>query len=125
MPSKIKTIKIIYQILGWLCIVVGVLFGLMMLLIGGAAGLSGEEGAAMGFAVGAGTGILILIFGVVFGILYLITAKGIANKKNWGKILGIIFAILMLPSIPVGTVLGIVILVFIFSDEAKEWFTEQ
>jgi len=122
MPGKIKAVKIIYQILGWISIVVGVLMGLIFLIVGGAAGLSGEEEAAMGFAIGAGFGILILIFGVIFGVLYLITAKGISDKKNWGKIMGIVFGVLMLPSIPIGTVLGIIILIYLLGEEAKQWF---
>ncbi len=50
------------------------------------------------------------------------TAKGVANKKNYGKILAIIFGILMLPSIPIGTILGIVILLNIFNEQGKAWF---
>jgi len=41
------------------------------------------------------------------------------NKKNWAKVVGIILGILLLPGIPVGTVLGVFILIGLFSEEAN------
>lgn len=124
MPSKIKTNKVILQVLGWLTIVIGVIVGILFILFGLGAGTSGEEGAAVGAAIGAGMGIFILILTVIIGIIYLITAKGVANKKNWAKIVGIIIAILSLFSFPIGTALGIWMLINFFSDESKAWFEE-
>ncbi len=124
MPSKVKTNKIILQVLGWLTIVIGIIMGIVFFVIGLGAGASGDEGAAVGAAIGAGMGIVILIFAVIFGILYLITAKGIANKKNWAKIVGIILAVLSLFNFPIGTALGIWMLINFFSDEGKAWFEE-
>ena len=124
MPSKIKTNKIIFQVLGWLTIVIGVIMGIVFIIIGIGAGAGGDEGAAVGAAFGAGMGIFMLILMVIVGIVYLITAKGIANKKNWAKILGIIMAVLSLFSFPIGTALGIWMLINFFSDEGKAWFEE-
>ena len=122
MPSKIKTNKVILQVLGWLTIVGGIIIALVMFLIGAGAGMSGEEGAAAGAAFGVGFGIFFLIFMVVIGIIYLFVAKGVANQKNWAKTVGIILAIISLFSFPIGTALGIWMLVNFFSDEGKAWF---
>lgn len=92
------------------------------MIAGGAIGATGEEGAVGGLAAFAGMGVFFIIMGVVVFILYFITAKGVANKRNYGKILAIIFGILMLPNIPIGTVLGIVILINIFGEQGKAWF---
>jgi hypothetical protein len=122
MPGGIKAVKLIYTILAWLYLVIFVLVGIIMMVAGGAAGASGDEGAAAGFAVGAGMGIFWIIMGIVVFILYFFTAKGVAQKKNYGKIMAIIFGILMLPNIPIGTILGIVILLNMFNEQGKAWF---
>ena len=122
MPGGIKAVKMIYTILAWLVLVVMVLVGSIMMIIGGAAGVSGEEGAAAVAGVGIGMAIFYIIMGVVIFFLYFMTAKGVANKKNYGKIMAIIFGILMLFSIPIGTILGIIILINMFNDQGKAWF---
>ncbi|MCK4234779.1 hypothetical protein KAX75_10140 [candidate division WOR-3 bacterium] len=122
MPGGIKAVKIIYTILAWIALIAGILVGIIMMIVGGAIGASAQEGAAGGFAAMAGLGIFYIIFGIIVFILYFFTAKGVANKKNYGKIMAIIFGILMLPSIPIGTILGIVILINMFNDQGKAWF---
>ena len=122
MPGGIKAVKTIYLILAWLYLIGFVIAGIIMMALGGAAGATGEEGAAAGFAVGAGMGVFFIIMGVVGFLLYFFTSKGVATGKNWGKILAIILGILMLPSIPIGTILGIVILININNEESKAWF---
>jgi hypothetical protein len=59
----------------------------------------------------------------VFGAIFLFTAKGISNRKNWAKIVGILLGVLMLPGFPVGTVLGIFVLIGLLSQDANTWFT--
>lgn len=139
MPGKIRAVKIIYQILACLCII-SVIIGILVIATGGilggllikgieTKGYEPEKGdvasSAAGGSILAGfLGLPLIIFGTILFILYIIIAKGIANKRNWGKVLAIIFGILMLPSIPVGTILGIFILLNIFSDQSKIWFGE-
>jgi|GEM_PF-1197741 len=122
MPGGIKAVKIIFLVLAWLALIGCVIGGIAVIAIGGAARASAQEGAGAALAVGAGLGILYIILGIVIFILYFFTAKGVANAKNYGKIMAIIFGILMLPSIPIGTVLGIIILINIFSEQGKAWF---
>ena len=124
MPSKIKTNKIIFQVLGWISIVFAVIMAIVFIFIGIGAGAGSDEGATSGIAFGTAGGIIALVVGVVVGIVYLITAKGIANRKNWAKIVGIILAVLALFNFPIGTALGIWMLINFFSDEGKEWFEE-
>jgi p-aminobenzoyl-glutamate transporter AbgT len=123
MPSKVNTARIILKVLGWIQIVVAVIFLLMFIIGSVFIGTSGQEGAAAGSAIMGGLGLIFAIVFVVIGIVYLLTAKGIADKKNWAKIVGIILGILSLPSIPIGTVLGIFILIGLIGEEADSWFT--
>jgi hypothetical protein len=123
MPSKINTAKVILQVIGWLDIATAVVFLLIFILGSAVLGLSGDEHALLGSVILGGLGIAIFCITAVLGVIYLLTARGIANKKNWAKVLGIILGILLLPGIPVGTVLGIFILIGLFSEEANSWFT--
>jgi len=122
MPSKVKTAKIILQVMGWLTIVSAVIFFIGFIIGSVIIGTSGEEGALTGSAIMGGVGLIIAIISAVFGVLYLLTAKGITNKKNWAKIVGIILGILSLPGIPIGTILGIFILIGLLGGEANAWF---
>ena len=116
LPSKIKTSKTIFQVLGWIELIGTIIGGLAMIIAGA---MSREQGITSIIL-----GIVFIILGIVIGILYLKTAQGIADKKNWAKTVGIILAILMLFSFPIGTALGIIILIDLFSDEGKQWFAE-
>ncbi len=123
MPQKIKTAKLMLQILGWINI--GIAIILVFLFIGGSIliGISKQEGSGIASAILGSLGLIIGIIMIAMGIVCLLTANGINNRKNWAKIVGIIIAILSLTNIPIGTVFGIFILIGLFSQEAESWFT--
>ena len=122
LPSKVKTNVTIFKVLAWISIILGIIMGIIFIVIGIASGASEDATSVMVFIV---SGVLTLIMCVVLGILYFLVAKGIRNRKGWAKILGIIFSILMLTSIPIGTVLGIILLINFFNDEFKNWYEEK
>ena len=47
---------------------------------------------------------------------------GLLLGKNWGRILAAVNAILTLFMIPIGTVIGALILVYVFRPEVREYF---
>jgi membrane associated rhomboid family serine protease len=116
-PQKLKTNATIYKVLGWIYIIVGVLVGIG-LIVGGV--LTGDSEAMVGMIIGAVVG---GILGIIFGLLYLAIGKGIHNRKEWAKTVGFIFAILMLLSIPIGTILGIILLLGFSDEQSKAWFS--
>lgn len=125
MPGKIRTAKLVFQTVGWMGIATAVfwlfvfVFGRLLL------GLSGEEHAVPGSAILGRPGLA--IFGVSFllAALYLPIARGLARKKTWAKVAGIILAFPMLAAFPVGTILGIFVLLGLWSKEARSWFAGQ
>ena len=121
MPSKVNTARIILKVLGWIEIVIAIIF--LLLFIFGGVLIGTQEGSTAGGAIFGVVGLVIAIILAVIGILYLLTAKGIADKKNWAKVLGIILGILSLPNIPIGTILGVFILIGLIGEEADSWFT--
>ncbi|OGF59553.1 MAG: hypothetical protein A2Y62_03680 [Candidatus Fischerbacteria bacterium RBG_13_37_8] len=122
MPQKIKTAKLMLQIMGWISIAAAVILVVIFLAGSVILGTSGEEGAGAGGAIMGVFGLIFGIFMAAIGVLYLLTAKGIANKKHWAKIVGIILGIISLPSFPIGTILGIFILIGLFGQDADSWF---
>ena len=122
MPEKLKRAHILIKVLGWLNILKAVYGGMVFVTSGILSFLeiSGDD-MDLGFSWLA-FGLGILIIGILSGFLFLKTAKGIEQRKSGWKVVGIILGIISLPSIPVGTILGIFILIGLMSDEADSWF---
>lgn len=64
-----------------------------------------------------------IVFGVI-GLLYFVTAYGLWTGQGWARLIAIILAILSLFNIPIGTIIGIVILIYLFRDDVKAYFGE-
>ncbi len=74
-----------------------------------------DVGAIFGMSVGMF--ILLVCLGLfVFGGI------GILQGKSWGRILSIVNAGLSLISIPIGTVIGILVLIYLTKAEVREYF---
>jgi len=122
MPDKIKTARVCILVGSWINVVFAALMLTLFLMGGALIGISGDSGSAVG-------GLIFGIFGIVIGLLLgvsalvgFMTAKGIREKKNWAKIVGIIIAILNITNVPVGTILGVLILIGLLDSESASWF---
>ncbi|MFC1932615.1 hypothetical protein ACFLXU_03160 [Chloroflexota bacterium] len=70
------------------------------------------------------------IFGMSIGIFVLLCGAGLSlaggigilQAKSWGRIIGIVVAVLSLFWIPVGTVLGVLVLIYLAKPEVREYF---
>ena len=67
-------------------------------------------------------GIVALVM-VAYFILALMGGIGLLRGKEWGRILSIVHAALSLFWVPVGTVIGILILIYLTKAEIQEYFT--
>lgn len=61
------------------------------------------------------------IFGIV-ALFYFVTGYGLYKGKDWARLIAIVFAIIGLINIPIGTVISIIILIYLFKDEVKAYF---
>ncbi len=125
MPDKIKTARTCILVMTWINVAVAIMVLLLFFLGGAMLGASGEEGGAAGGVV---FGIFGLIIALILGVMALVgfmTAKGIREKKNWARIVGIIIAILNITNVPIGTILGVLILIGLFDSEAVTWFEKK
>ena len=70
------------------------------------------------------------IFGLSIGMLFLLAGAGIAVAggvglilgEEWGRILTMVHAVLSLFAIPCGTVIGILVLIYLMRAEVREYF---
>jgi hypothetical protein len=62
---------------------------------------------------GGGLRLLQLAIYLVFGAVAYATGKGIENQRPWAKWVGIVLGFLELLNFPIGTVIGIAILVYL------------
>ena len=74
-------------------------------------------------------GIAIIVLGiaalvmVAYFILALMGGIGLLRGREWGRILSIVHAALSLFWVPVGTVIGVLILIYLTKTEIQEYFT--
>jgi len=69
------------------------------------------------FSIGVG-----IVLAGITGILDLAVAIGLLRLRPWARWVAIVLAILGLPGLPVGTVAGVLILVYLLGDEGRRAF---
>ena len=73
-------------------------------------------------------GVAIIVILVVYFGLSVAAGVGLLMRKQWGRISAIIHAVLSLLNMPIGTLSGALILVYMLKPQTKEYFkaaTEQ
>ncbi len=59
---------------------------------------------------------------VVFGVLDIVAVVGVLRLREWGRWLAMVLAIMGLLFIPIGTIVGVLIIRYLLSDEATRVF---
>jgi hypothetical protein len=60
------------------------------------------------------------VIAIIIGLLYAITGWGLWNLKSWSRLVAIILAVISLLNIPIGTIIGLVVLWYLFKPEIKQ-----
>ncbi len=68
--------------------------------------VSTTEGEAFFWIFSGFTGLVFIALGVILIPLSIAAARGISQEKNWGRVTGIIAAILAIFEFPLGTIFG-------------------
>jgi hypothetical protein len=79
-------------------------------------------GWGMGSFAWFGVGIGLLVF-VAYFVLALMGGIGLLRGREWGRIMGIVHAAISLFWVPVGTVIGALVLVYLTRSEVRDYFT--
>jgi len=99
---------LLIKIMGWIGVAVFsglITFAIFFILSGG----SGYSVDSLLFVVLLPVAALIL----AISILHLKAASAIRKGENWGKVTGVVLAIISLPGFPIGTIFGVITLFYL------------
>ena len=82
----------------------------------GRAGDLGVAGAIFGLSIGILVLACFITLGVVGGI-------GLLSGKSWGRMIGIVHSALSIFWVPVGTVIGVLAIIYLTKDDVKQYFS--
>lgn len=68
-------------------------------------------------------GVVLLVM-VAYFVLALMGGIGLLKGREWGRIMSIVQAALSFFWVPIGTVIGILILIYLTKNEVQEYFTD-
>jgi hypothetical protein len=110
-------------ILGWLLIVGNAIFlaigAFVFVLLTGIGAVSGE-GEAMAILAIVATSIASLM--ALLALPGIAAGYGLLKRREWGRVLAIIVAVLGLVNFPIGTLIGVYVLWVLFQQAANEYF---
>ncbi len=81
-----------------------------------------ENAGAAASIVGTVITVMCVIF-LLFAAFYAAVGYGLQQRASWSRITAIVLGILSLPSVPIGTALGIWIWIVLTDEENKKAFT--
>lgn len=123
METHIKIIGVLNLIFGLMGVIAcGVC---LVLFAGGFAFLGAIEHDPVPIWLAGGIGAIFVVIMAVAALPNLLAGYGLLTRRQWGRILAIIVAILDLPAFPFGTALGIYTLVILLSGEAQAFFSPR
>ncbi|MBN1482688.1 hypothetical protein EH223_11910 [candidate division KSB1 bacterium] len=119
MEAHIKVVGLINIVFGILGLFIA---GILFIVIAGGGIISGDPTAMTITSI-----VAVALSGIfsVFAIPEIIAGWGILKLKSWGRILGVIVAILDLINIPIGTIFGIYALWVLMNEETEQIFQQQ
>jgi len=67
-------------------------------------------------------GLWLSLASLLFGLMSILTASGLTNRKNWSRLTLFLTAVILTLLVPIGTIFGLKLLFNFFSQEMKSWF---
>jgi hypothetical protein len=122
MPDKVKLARLCLLVAGWLKFATAGFF-LFVLAAGAVLVGGGERAGLLGSVLIGATGVLFCGASAVAGAVDLIAAAGVRRRAGYGRVLGVVLGVLMIPLFPAGTVLGVFILSGLLGADARAWFS--
>jgi hypothetical protein len=122
METHLKVVAVLHMAFGAIGLVTA---AILMLLVGGAAGIVGASGepdavAAVPIIGIAGT-FVVMVVGVL-SLPSLVVGVGLWKRMGWARVGGIVLSILLLFGFPFATILGVYGLWVLFSKDTERLF---
>ena len=120
-PDGITLLSALFWVLAILAIISGLfMIGAKDALIEIIEEDSGTSQSVIDFIDSIFIGVGVIMF--ILAIIYIVVGWGLWTLKSWARLAAIILAIISLISFPIGTILGIIILWYLFKPEIKAAF---
>jgi hypothetical protein len=122
MPDSIKTTRTGLIVASFLEIATGLLF--LFIFTAGAVfiGWGTERSGLLGNVLLGATGVFLAVLFAALGVAGVFTAAGIAKGRPWSRAAAAALGVIILPAVPVGTLLGIFVLKGLLGPDARAWF---
>ena len=114
-PTGVTVLAVLYFIQGLMMMATGYIVDSMF----------SDMFSIMGDLGGADTGglnLMCILPFVILGLVYFLIGFGLLKMKGWARTVAIIFAIIGLIGVPIGTIISIIILIYLFKPEVKAAF---
>jgi len=73
--------------------------------------------------VGGLFGLSIAVFVLIcYAVIAIVGGIGLLSRKEWGRVFSLVHAALSLLCIPIGTIIGILVIVYLIKPEVTEYF---
>jgi hypothetical protein len=123
METHVKVLGVLHVAMS----AIGILFAiLMMLIVGGAAGIvgaSGDPNAHVALPFIGITGMALVIFTLALSLPGVVVGIGLIRLRPWARIFGIVLSIFDLVWVPLGTIIGAYGLFVLLSKDTERLFT--
>lgn len=124
MTTHVKVLGVLYIALSALGVFAALFLALAVGTASGIVGLSAEpQDAAVAVPIIGLAGTALVIFLLAVSLPGLITGIGLLKMRPWGRIAGIVLAVINLINIPFGTALGIYALWVLLNKETEQLFS--
>ncbi len=121
MEKHIKLIGILNLVFGFMGLLAGAIC--LLIFVGGFLALGAIEGDPVPVWLAGGIGIVFILIMAVAALPNLLAGYGLLKKRQWGRILAIIVAVLDLAAFPFGTALGIYTLAILLHGDSQRIFS--
>ncbi|HBY59373.1 MAG TPA: hypothetical protein DEH78_06095 [Solibacterales bacterium] len=122
MAGHVRVLGILMIVLGSLTLVAGLVLATVLGGIAGIVGMAADDEALVAVPILGAVGVFLFFFLMLLGLPGIIAGWGLLYHQSWARILAIILSVLNLPSIPVGTAVGVYGLWVLLSAEGARLF---
>ena len=125
MATHVKVLASSFVVIAVLLLAGAFFLPLILGLVGGLVGTSGDPDAeTVGAFIGL-TGVVLSAVLVCLAIPYAICSYGLFKLRPWARIMGIIMCAIALTKVPFGTLVGIYGLIVLFQKKTEELFVAR
>ena len=123
MEKHIKLIGVLNLVFGLMGLVACVIC--LVAFVGGFAILGAIEGESFPIWLAGGIGAVFTVIMAIAALPNLLAGHGLLKRRQWGRALAIIVAVIDLPAFPFGTALGIYTLAILLHGDSQVLFSDH